>query len=313
MVRKLIFLSLLLCFSLFGQDVKVQVSTDSAHYRIGDLIKLKFEISHSQTTRIMFPDITDSLTPFEVINQDTTRTLAQKDGSVKEVYSYDISVYDSVNNYSKSFSIPYQIAGDSVARYAISNSIDLKVSRLAVDTTAEIKDVKSPLSEKVETVIEKVKKKWYIWVIVLILVLGAVAYFIYRKYFAKPVPVKVKALTASEEAYKRIKELDAKQLWQKGKIKEYHTEITEIIRNYFERQFGIIALKLTSNETIAELSVRGVNPDVCHLVDEFFALADMVKFAKHIPSLETNSRMIEVASMIVESSKSRERVEESKS
>ena len=320
MVRKILLFVLIVFGLSFAQDVKVQASTDSSHYRIGDLIKLKFEITHSQTTRVLFPDITDTLNPFEIINSDTVRTIAQKDGSVKELYSFDISAYDSVNNYSKSFSIPYQIAGDSLARYSLSNTIALTVSRLAVDTTREIKDVKSPLSEKAETVIEKaktviekVRRNWYIWVIILILILAATGYFIFRKYYAKPEIVKVKTLTAPEEAYQRIKELDRKQLWQKGKIKEYHTEITGIIRNYFERQFKIIALKLTSNETIAELSVRGVNPDVCQLVDEFFTLADMVKFAKHIPSLETNSRMIEVASKIVESSIRKERTEEGRS
>ena len=39
-------------------------------------------------------------------------------------------------------------------------------------------------------------------------------------------------------------------------VKEYHSEITEIIRRYFEERFYLPALELTTGEAIDELQKR---------------------------------------------------------
>ncbi len=83
MVRKILLFVLIVFGLSFAQDVKVQASTDSSHYRIGDLIKLKFEITHSQTTRVLFPDITDTLNPFEIINSDRLRSVIEELSGVR--------------------------------------------------------------------------------------------------------------------------------------------------------------------------------------------------------------------------------------
>jgi hypothetical protein len=301
MVKKLILFCLIFTAQFFAQDVKVTAATDSTHYLIGDPIKLRFEILHGQTTRIAIPDLQDSLKPFEILAADSVKVYAQQDGKVKEVIGLTIAAYDSVTSFSKAFTILYTVAGDTGIRSVVSNSILLSVSRIRVDTLAEIKDVKGPFTEQGPP---WWKRFWWVLLILgIIIIVGALvsAYFIFRKNRPeKAAPAVI--LTNEQAAIKKLKELEAKQLWQKSLIKEYHSEITEIIREYFEKRYGIIALKLTTTETVEALKKQNAHPAVVEFTEEFLSLADMVKFAKHVPPFETNERMLSVAYLIVERS-----------
>ena len=303
MVKKFLVFLLLFTVHLWSQDVKVSAGADTGKFIIGDPIRLRFEVIHIQTAHIMFPDLADTLKPFEILSADSVKTFAQQDGKVKELYSFTIAAYDSVNNFSKSFAIPYVIAGDTAARYALSNAVSLAVARVKVDTTAEIKDVKDPLAEKNQA--SFVKRNWW-WMLIIVAVILAVAgFFIYREKFRKPGVKKepVIILTLEQLTLKKLKELEDKQLWQKSQIKEYHSEITEIIREFFEKRYGFNSLKLTTTETVNQLEKRATKPVIADLAQEFLSLADMVKFAKYIPPFETNERMHSVAYQIVEQSK----------
>lgn len=301
MVKKLLLLGLFFTAQFFAQDVTVKVTSDSTHYLIGDPIKLRFEIVHGQKTRIAAPDLQDSLKPFEIIGSDSVKTLAQQDGSVKEVFGLTVAAYDSVSSFSKAFTFLYTIAGDTAILQATSNAILLSVSRIQVDTLAEIKDVKGPMSEQGPP---WWKRLWWIWIVLGIMFITgilAVLYYLYgKKLPAKLAPQPV--LSNEELALKKLKELQEKQLWQKNKIKEYHSEITEIIREYFEKRYGIIALKLTTTETVEALRQKDSLASVIQLTEEFLTLADMVKFAKHVPPIETNEQMLNAAYKIVEQS-----------
>jgi hypothetical protein len=301
MVKKILLLCLFFTAQFFAQDLKVKVTTDSTHYLIGDPIRLRFELIHGQKTRIAEPALEDSLKPFEIIGSDSVKTFAQQDGSVKEVFGLTIAAYDSVSSFSKAFTFLYTVAGDTTILQATSNAILLSVARIQVDTLAEIKDVKGPMGEQGPP---WWKRLWWIWIVLgLMLVAGilAVLYYLYgKKLPAKLAPQPV--LTDEEVALKKLKELQEKQLWQKNQLKEYHSEITEIIREYFEKRYGIIALKLTTSETVSALRDKQALAPVISLTEEFLTLADMVKFAKHVPPVETNEQMLNAAYNIVEQS-----------
>ncbi len=301
MVKK-IFLFICLFFAgAIAQNVNVTVKTDSTRYVIGDKINLVFEIIHPQAAKIIFPDIQDSIKPLEQLYADTPRTYSRPDGLVRDVYQFQVAGYDSINKFSKSFAIPFSIAGDSVARIAQSNVLELTIARVSVDTTVEIKELKGPVTEEDNRPFYK--KYWWV-ILIFFILLAVIAVFVYVKYFRKEKPVflpKV-SLTPEQEALQRLRLLEEKQLWQTGEFKEYHSEITEIIREFFEKQFSFNALKLTTTETVEELRKRSNSSTIAPMTEEFLSLADMVKFAKHIPPFETNERMINLASQIVTSS-----------
>ncbi|MDR2891223.1 MAG: hypothetical protein LBV18_06500 [Alistipes sp.] len=89
------------------------------------------------------------------------------------------------------------------------------------------------------------------------------------------------------EAIRRLEALQNQKLPQNGKHKQYWSGITDILREYVEGRFGIGAMEMTSEETLAALDA----PRREGLVDEtryrnlggLLRTADLVKFAKFTP------------------------------
>lgn len=100
--------------------------------------------------------------------------------------------------------------------------------------------------------------------------------------------------TPEERALDRLEELRRSQLWQQGKAKEYHTELTDSLRIFVEESTGIRATELTSAETIE--SIEGLKAAVdCGPLREIFNTADLVKFAKSEPQPHEHDRSMALA------------------
>jgi hypothetical protein len=300
-MRKIFLFCLVAVSFICAQPVSVKIKTDSRQYLIGDYIKLFVTVTNRPDVKYTFPSIKDSLAPLEFISRDTIITKTLSDGRTESEYRFTFAAYDSADFYLHSFTIPYTVAKDT-AHYGITtDSIYLTVRRIAVDTSAEIKDVKPPIREP------------YNWLMLIIIILIAVSlgfggYHAYQEYFRKrknekPEPVVVK--TPYEIALERLKSLEEKKLWQSGQIKEYHTEITDIIRRYFEIVFHFPALEETSGEIILHLKNANAPWELIATTDEFLSNADMVKFAKFTPLPHINTVMMEQAYKIIEGEKDR--------
>lgn len=97
----------------------------------------------------------------------------------------------------------------------------------------------------------------------------------------------------------KLDQLDREQLWQKGFVKEYHSRITEIIREYFEKRFGLPALELPTSEQLELLKRIPDAQQIFSLTESFLSNADLVKFAKFVPIDGVNQEMMKQAVEIV--------------
>jgi hypothetical protein len=102
-----------------------------------------------------------------------------------------------------------------------------------------------------------------------------------RKKMSSVIPKRL----AHEIAYEQLERLKAKDFIRQGMIKEYYSEISDIIRHYLENRFLLKAPEMTTEEFL--FYVR----DYGHLIEahkallkEFLVACDLVKFAKYIPS-----------------------------
>ena len=88
-----------------------------------------------------------------------------------------------------------------------------------------------------------------------------------------------------------IQELDAiknEKLWQRGKYKEYHSQLTDVIRNYIDERFHIYAMEMTSGQIL--LAIQGISEAdaVYSPLKQQLLLSDLVKFAKYHPLPDEN-------------------------
>lgn len=104
-------------------------------------------------------------------------------------------------------------------------------------------------------------------------------------------------------AKRQLYELKEKELWQKGKIKSYQSELTHIIRKYIENRYNIRALEMTTYEILDSVPEEVDKNKLRNILQ----IADMVKFAKADPPADLHARFMDQAFEIVEETKLEEK------
>ncbi|HXF99447.1 MAG TPA: hypothetical protein VNL69_01620, partial [Bacteroidota bacterium] len=88
-----------------------------------------------------------------------------------------------------------------------------------------------------------------------------------------------------------------------GLIKPYYSEVSEIVRRYFENRFGFLSLEQTTDETLHNLRRFPVAQPVVPLVETLLRRADLVKFAKYQPGVAEHEETLALAFEVVERTK----------
>lgn len=129
-----------------------------------------------------------------------------------------------------------------------------------------------------------------VWVLVALLLVALVIGIVYvvRRHRARlgllPIAPPPPPLPPHEQALHDLEQLRQRQLWQQGKVKEYHTLLTDILRQYLASGYGIPSTEMTSDQTLdAYTTSRAYSPEGESLLRQILQTADMVKFAKSEP------------------------------
>ncbi len=291
--RVLIIFILLISFSAFAQEIKVTAYTDTTDYLIGDYISYSLVIEAQKDVYIINPFFRDSLKNIDVVN--LSDPIVDESNNLKTIkYQATLSRYDSAEVTIPPIKIEYRTKNDTTLKSVISNSVKFNVYSVKVSLQEEIKDIKPPI---------RLWDYFYLIYILAAIILLITGYFIYRKYKNKKTVVaeekSKEKILAHQLALRKLEQLEKEQLWQKGFVKEYHSKITEIIREYFEIQFDLPALELTTTESLKLLSRHPVGSKVLDITAQFLNNADLVKFAKYVPLETVNQEMMTQAKEIV--------------
>lgn len=284
-MRKFPFFILLLLFFVHSivnaQKVTVNARLDSTVLKIGDQTKLIFEISQKPIQKVVTPVFSDTIIKgLEMVEPLKTDTIAGKDGNITIRQNYTVTAFNDSLYYIPPF--PFVVNGDTTW----SKSLSIKVVQpFKIDTAANtITDIKPVFDPKFDWI---GLLKWILFINVILAILG-VLFIAIRKYWQKK-PMFVQApqplLPAHVVAIEQLNKLKQEKPWHHGRSKEYHTELTAIIRAYIERVFEIQSLEMTSDEILDNLSeLRKEDKEAFVAIRQILQLADLVKFAKWNPT-----------------------------
>jgi len=273
------FVSLLLLFSFvaFAQNTPVvKAEIDTTNIRIGE--QFEFKITVNDTANVIIPKL-EKLTGLEIIEDKKIDTL--KNQLIKK---YILTSFDSGAYY-----IPQQQIFIR-QRLHLTDSLLIKVASVKVDTTKQkMFPIKAIQSEPYQ--FDDFKP--YLWyALIALIIIGLMLYFILRKKKEVEEEVVVPALPPFEEAIQKLHELDEKLLWQNNQIKEYYSELTEIVRGFIERELKVPALESTTDELIDILTdfndskAISTTKETIKKLRDLLRKADLVKFAKSKPFSE---------------------------
>ncbi len=287
----------------WGQPVKVTATLDSARILIGDQINLKLEVEKPAGLKIRFAQIPDSLAgKIEVLKKSGIDTTRMKDNSLKLVQNLLITCFDS-----GSYQIPpfrFDVSEPGKNDSLFTDWLTLKVMTLQIDTAKGPTDIKLPYDAPLTL---KEVTPYMMGIILIGAILFLLLYSIKRK--KKNMPLFVKPQKPKEPAHIiALRELDRikeEKLWQKDKIKEYYSDVTEVLRVYIEDRFEIPAMEQTSNEILTSIQRNRnlINDRTLNYLTQILPLADLVKFAKYYPLPDDHSIVLANAYLFVNETK----------
>jgi len=140
---------------------------------------------------------------------------------------------------------------------------------------------------------------------VLITALIFLGIFFYKKFKQnRSTDKKLPKKPAHEIAYEALQNLKDRNLPAFGTVKQYYSELSDIIRVYIENRFNINAPEMTTEEFLYTLKDSSeLLTSHKNLLKEFMTLSDIVKFAKYGPSDEEINNSFDAAKKFVDETK----------
>lgn len=275
MKLKLLFI-LLFTTSLFAQ--KVTTSIDSTKKKIGAEFKLTLKASVNKTDKVVFPKV-KNFGALEVIESYKIDTIKSND-KYELIKKYGLTQFDSGK-----YTIP-RIAILINGKPSFSDSLKVEVADVKVDT------LKQKMYEIKDIIPVETSSDWwkYLLGILLLVGLGFLAFWLFKKYYKKPEKAEEIVYTSPiEKATSLLQQLERKELIQRGEIKNYYSELTDIVRTYIEEEIHIPAMESTTSELIVSLRNVAKNKklklskETLENLEKVLNQADLVKFAKVKP------------------------------
>jgi hypothetical protein len=294
-------LMMFLVSAMFAQEVSVYSKLDTNSILIGDQVKMSIGISMPVSTKVNWPIIPDTILGYiKVLGRSKLDTAFSADKhSVTLNQSFLMTTFDS-----GFYSIPQirfstHTTTDTTATYYMTAPLFLSVHTMNVDTTQAMKPIKGPI--RVPIGFMEVFP-WVLGGLLIIVIVFLILFYIRKRKKAEPLfRIKPRTILKPREfALDEIEKLRIKRLWQNGKIKEYHSELTGIIRKYVEGQYSIMAMELTSDEILEALKDQPtMTGRPISLLKDILTLADLVKFAKAQPLPDVHEKSLEDARVFI--------------
>lgn len=302
---KTIYIIFLIYSISFAQEqkslIEINSAVDTSTITIGDRITYSVSIDYDDSLQVEHPGAGVNLGQFEIKDYKIYDPV-QEDDRILQKYEYVISVFDTGSYIIPPFPIAY-FPKDSVQNYKIieASAINIYVESILGEGEKELKDVKAPIN---------IPFDYFLLVLIgaIIILIALAGFFWYRFYKLKkergyfikaPEPKR----PAHEIALEALQLLAQKDLVKEGKIKQYYTEISEIIRRYLEDRYFIRALEETSAEILSDIQSQEIEKEYINSLDQLLNLSDLVKFAKHIPGSEENEEIYNKSIEFVENTK----------
>lgn len=283
-----------------GQKIEVSLNKDTIN--IGEAIELSLSYPLTKATSSLSfyegDSLGDGFEVLEVIQADTIQNRVNVKVSVTN--------FELEDRVMPSFSIYY---GD---KKVSSTSIPVFVSLVELDTTLPFKDIKPILEDSLNSS-DYVKLGWhwvikYWWILLLAIlgVVGAILYFRKGKFSLTKTGENNKiipAIPAHVLGIQSLKELERKELWQKGNQKQYNVELTEIVQAYISQRYQVPTFERTSSEIIHSLRFVEMGEENKQNLRKLLMLSDLVKFAKEKPTSHENESVMREAYQFIETTK----------
>lgn len=266
---------------------------------IGDQTAMHLSVTQEANERVEMPVFGETLQDgIEIVDRSAVDTSTLPDGRLQ--LSQELTLTSFKDSLFAVAPIAVVSGGDTFRTEPMALNV---IQPFEVDSSLAITDIKD---------IEKAPIYWWgilRWILLALAVIGLFvgAYYgvqWYRKHFLKEEEVIEPELLrpADEVALEKLDEIKAQKIWKDGKVKEYQTELTDVVREYISRRFDVQSTEKTSDETLRAMKPL-IDKELFAKLSKMLQLADLVKFAKWHTTPDENEQALSTAYEFVNETK----------
>ncbi len=273
----------------------VSAAIDSTTLFIGDQTDLHLRATCEVGEQVQLPVLSEELIPgIEIVDKTIIDTAMLNDGRVQ--YNQYVTLTSFEDSLFYIAPLPFVSGDDTVWSESLTLNV---VQPFEMDSTdMAITDIKG---------IYKAPIWWWgtlRWVLLALAIAGIgvggyylITYLQSRARKSEDEVLPAEPLRPAEEvALEKLDAIREQKIWQTGQVKEYHTQLTDVVREYIARRFEVSSVEQTSDETLR--AMRGLLSDKKELYEslrEMLTLADLVKFAKWTATPDENEKSLRSA------------------
>ena len=291
----LITLLFITCTLSQAQEYQAKAVLDSNRILIGDQIHVDFTVTAPQNATFIVPTVTQEVlgtSGIDLVSGSATDTTINGQ-MVSYHQQWTITAFDSGAYVFPSIPV---LSADSQL-LAQSQPLPFFVNSVAVDTTAAIRDIKG--ISKVPLTFKEILPYLLITLAAAAVIALLVWFILKHERKNKPRQKVVKKSKPKEKpditALKELEKLKLKKLWQNGQVKQYYSELTDIVRTYIDGRYDINAMEMITADILKELDDAGLPHKLHQELEQTLTTADLVKFAKMEPLPDDHDRCFKQA------------------
>ncbi len=277
-----------------------QAPTDTLRIT-GQLSKLEAQIGERVHVRLAVPKpaadahlvgpLPKDYGPLQVLSSQESPAQGDSTAWILDVAAFDLGE----QNLGK---LPFQLEGGANAvPVALANGrIDVTATLPDTATAAGLKEVKPPVPVPI-------RWRWGRIAIALVTLAGVLAllWWLKKRRRSEEVPViELPTISPEEAALRALNELEDAALAARGRRPEHYVRLSGILREYVEKRFRVPAVESTTSELRHAFMRTSRTPADTDTLLDLLDNADLVKFARYDPGVDTARSDLERARAWIE-------------
>ncbi|MBO5692496.1 MAG: hypothetical protein J6R74_00970 [Tidjanibacter sp.] len=306
--RGLLLVALMAAVGLARGQEPVRIT--DAHFEpqqvlLGDHFDLVMEVEAQEGFAVAFPDLAEGFAEgrIELLNEGGVDTVFHREGRYGLRKRYKLTSFEPSNYMLDSLGVLSVSPEGKVDTLMQQVGLVASVAMIPIDTTqTTIYDIKRPMKAPIYF---GEFSGYLLWTVLALAAVAGLVYLIVRRLAGRGLGGERAKPSEPPHivAIRRLESLHNQKLWQNGRLKEYYSLLTDILRDYLDGRFGVSAMEMTSEEIIVALRGLDIMPKQYEALSRLLRESDLVKFAKYVPEQEYHEEAYLAVYYFVEESK----------
>ena len=261
-------------------SVQLRLEVEPKEATIGDRIDVTLSVVHSTGAAMSPLSLPEPFGAFELLDHSASPPAKGPDGRLRQEHTLVLTTFSTGTQTVPPITLSFVLADGEDAQ-AQTAPVDIRIRSL-LEEKGDAGGL-MPLKGFVN-----VRSRAWLWALLGLVVAAGLAALVaaWRKRRPKRAAEAPPAPPPDVEAWDALHRLESEGLIESGRLKEFYSGLSVVLRRYIERRFDVPALDRTTTELLAELRDLRLGGDVYILLKSVFEQADLVKFAQWAPPVD---------------------------